>query len=404
MKRRSGRWSRFNRASSRGARCAPFITSQLQRDASSKLGFNVRRTMGVAQRLYEGIDIGDEGTDRPHHLHAYRLAARRAGSNRRSARWIGKQLGAQYLPESPNVYKGKKDAQDAHEAIRPTDASRTPESIARYLSDEQLKLYTLIWRRFVASQMVPAVYDMTTAKIAAESRRRQDLRLPRQRIGAALRRLPQGLRSCQKTRRPTTKRVDANKLPSLDGVKALELEKLVPEQHFTEPPPRYNEASLVKELEERGIGRPSTYASIINTIQDREYVVKHGGSRGRFYPTEIGMVVCDLLVEELPVHLRHQVHRHASKKNWTTSKKARRSGPILLNGFYDHFEEELKYAGKKMRRHQAHGEGDQREVRALRIAAAAEVGQVRQLLCLFGLQQEGPHKLHLHQGEHRGQA
>ncbi len=149
---------------------APFITSQLQRDAANKLGFNVRRTMGVAQRLYEGVDLGTEGT-------TGLITYMRTDSPRVSPEavtgareWIGKELGSQYLPDAPNTYKGKKDAQDAHEAIRPTDAARTPESIARYLSDEQLKLYTLIWRRFVASQMVPAVYDVTTATIAAVSR------------------------------------------------------------------------------------------------------------------------------------------------------------------------------------------------------------------------------------------
>ena len=149
---------------------APFITSQLQRDAAGKLGFNVRRTMGVAQRLYEGVELGPDGstglitymrTDSP------RVAPEAIQGARE---WIGKNLGKQYLPESPNVYKGKKDAQDAHEAIRPTDVARTPESIAKYLSDEQLKLYRLIWQRFVASQMTPAVFDVTTAKIAAVSR------------------------------------------------------------------------------------------------------------------------------------------------------------------------------------------------------------------------------------------
>ena len=149
---------------------APFITSQLQRDAASKLGFNVRRTMGVAQRLYEGVELGPDGstglitymrTDSP------RVAPEAIASARE---WIGKQLGKQYLPETPNMYRGKKDAQDAHEAIRPTDASRTPESVAKYLSDEQLKLYRLIWQRFVASQMPPAVFDVTTARIAAVSR------------------------------------------------------------------------------------------------------------------------------------------------------------------------------------------------------------------------------------------
>src|ERR1039458_3923714 len=278
---------------------APFITSQLQRDAANKLGFNVRRTMGVAQRLYEGVDLGTEGTtglitymrtDSP------RVAPEAIASARA---WIGKELGTQYLPESPNVYKGKKEAQDAHEAIRPTDASRTTESIARYLSDEQLKLYRLIWQRFVASQMVPAVYDVTTATIAAKSAKTgktYDFRVS----GSVLR-----FDGFLKVYEVAEEKKDdddesSNKLPILDGVKALELEKLDEEQHFTQPPPRYNEASLVKELEERGIGRPSTYASIINTIQDREYVTKHGGSRGRFYPTEIGVVVCDLLVKNFP--------------------------------------------------------------------------------------------------------
>ncbi len=326
----------------------PFITSQLQRDASSKLGFNVRRTMGVAQRLYEGIEVGAEGsvglitymrTDSPRVAPEAKVAARE---------WIKTQLGPQYLPETPNSYKGKKDAQDAHEAIRPTDAARTPESLARYLSDEQLKLYTLIWRRFVASQMMPAVFDVTTVKIAAEStkaKKTYDFR-----ASGSVMRFDGFLKLYEvaSDKREDDEDESANKLPNLDGVKALDFEKLNHEQHFTEPPPRYNEASLVKELEERGIGRPSTYASIINTIQDREYVVKHGGSRGRFYPTEIGMVVCDLLVESFPyifdtkytARLEEELDDiEDGKEKWTT----------LLNGFYDHFEDELKDAGKKMR-------------------------------------------------------
>jgi DNA topoisomerase-1 len=327
----------------------PFITSQLQRDASSKLGFNVRRTMGVAQRLYEGVDLGDEGT-------TGLITYMRTDSPRVSpdaiegARaWIGKQLGAKYLPGTPNLYKGKKDAQDAHEAIRPTDASRTPESIARYLSDEQLKLYTLIWKRFIASQMVPAVYDQTIAKIAALSSRdgkTYDFRL----TGSVLR-FDGFLKIYEVSEEKKTDDEEdslANKLPNLDGVKALELEQLFPEQHFTEPPPRYNEASLVKELEERGIGRPSTYASIINTIQDREYVVKHGGSRGRFYPTEIGMVVCDLLVESFP-YIFDTKYTARLEEELDDIEEGKEKWTVLLNGFYDHFEDELKHAGKKMR-------------------------------------------------------
>ena len=324
----------------------PFITSQLQRDAANKLGFNVRRTMGVAQRLYEGIEIGAEGTtglitymrtDSP------RVAP---GAIAGAREWITAQLGSKYLPADPNLYKGKKDAQDAHEAIRPTDAARTPESIARYLTDEQLKLYTLIWRRFVASQMVPAIFEVTTANIevkSAKTGKTYDFRVS----GSVLR-----FDGFLKVYEVTEDKKDdddesANKLPSLDGVKTLELDELLPEEHATQPPPRYNEASLVKELEERGIGRPSTYASIINTIQDREYVVKHGGSRGRFYPTEIGMVVCDLMVKNFP-YIFDTKYTARLEEELDDIEEGKEKWTDLLSGFYDHFEDELKVAGKKM--------------------------------------------------------
>jgi DNA topoisomerase-1 len=322
---------------------APFITSQLQRDAASKLGFNVRRTMGVAQRLYEGVDVGAEGTtglitymrtDSP------RVAPEAIAGARE---WITKQLGAKYLPATANVYKGKKAAQDAHEAIRPTDVSRTPESIARYLTEEQLKLYRLVWQRFVASQMMPAIFDVTTARIAAVSvktGKTYDFRLS----GSVVR-----FDGFLKVYEVSEEKKDdddeaSNKLPNLDNVKKLELDELENEQHFTSPPPRFNEASLVKVLEERGIGRPSTYASIINTIQDREYVTKISG---RFYPTEIGMVVCDLLVKNFPyifdiaytARLEEELDEiEEGTEKWTT----------LMNGFYDYFVEELKDAGVKM--------------------------------------------------------
>ncbi len=324
----------------------PFITSQLQRDAANKLGFNVRRTMGVAQRLYEGVDLGPEGTtglitymrtDSPRVAPEAKVAARE---------WIEKTLGAKYLPEKPNEFKGKKDAQDAHEAIRPTDAARTPESIARYLSDEQLKLYTLIWKRFVASQMVPAVYDVTTANIAAVSAKTgksYDFR-----ASGSVMRFDGFLKVYEMSEEKRDEEDEsANRLPSLDGVKALQRESLTPEQHFTQPPPRYNESSLVKELEERGIGRPSTYASIINTIQDREYVVKHGGSRGRFYPTEIGVVVCDLLVKNFP-YIFDTKYTARLEEELDDIEEGKEKWTDLLNGFYDYFEEELKDAGKNM--------------------------------------------------------
>jgi DNA topoisomerase-1 len=258
--------------------------------------------------------------------------------------WIGKQLGKQYLPASPNVYKGKKAAQDAHEAIRPTDPARTPESVARYLSDEQLKLYTLIWRRFVASQMVPAVYDVTSVNIAARSSK--DGKIYDFRASGTVLRFD-GFLKVYEASEDKDDDEKTNRLPNLDGVKALGLDTLTPEQHATQPPPRYNEASLVKELEERGIGRPSTYASIINTIQDREYVVKHGGSRGRFYPTEIGVVVCDLMVKNFP-YIFDTAYTAKLETELDDIEDGREKWTDLLHGFYDHFEDELKVAGTKM--------------------------------------------------------
>jgi DNA topoisomerase-1 len=321
----------------------PFITSQLQRDASSKLGFNVRRTMGVAQRLYEGVDIGDEGTTG---LITYMRtdSPRVAPEAIEGAReWISKKLGAKYLPATPNVYKGKKDAQDAHEAIRPSDVSRTPESIARYLTEEQLKLYRLIWQRFVASQMLPAIFDVTTAKIAAVSSKTgktYDFR-----VSGSVLRFDGFLKVYEVAEEPKDDEEESsNKLPDLDNVKALALEKLLDEQHFTSPPPRFNEASLVKVLEERGVGRPSTYASIISTIQDREYVSKISG---RFYPTEIGMVVCDLLVKNFP-YIFDIAYTAKLEEELDDIEEGKEKWTALLNGFYDHFEEELKDAGSKM--------------------------------------------------------
>jgi DNA topoisomerase-1 len=321
----------------------PFITSQLQRDAASKLGFNVRRTMGVAQRLYEGVDVGAEGTvglitymrtDSP------RVAPEAIAGARE---WIGKQLGPQYLPKEPNVYKGRKAAQDAHEAIRPTDATRTPESIARYLTEEQLKLYRLIWQRFVASQMTQAVFDVTTAKIeavSAKTGKTYDFR-----VSGSVVRFDGFLKVYEVLEEKKDEEDEsANKLPDLDQVKRLELEKLENEQHFTQPPPRYNEASLVKVLEERGIGRPSTYASIINTIQDREYVTKIGG---RFYPTEIGMVVCDLLVKNFP-YIFDVAYTAKLEEELDEIEEGNEKWTDLLKGFYGYFEDELKDAGKNM--------------------------------------------------------
>ncbi len=311
---------------------APYITSKLQQDASNRLGFNVRRTMGVAQRLYEGVEIGRHGT-------VGLITYMRTDSTRASAEsiaaareYVQGSLGAKYLAGEAIDYKGKKDAQDAHEAIRPTNVSFTPESIRQYLSEEQFKLYDLIWRKFVSSQMSNAVSDQTTIEVAAQADHLYNFRIS----GSILK-----FKGFQAIWESASE--DAI-LPEVAAGDALTLRELKPEQKFTEPPPRFNEASLVKTLEEKGIGRPSTYASIINTIQDRDYVKKIGA---KFVPTEIGMVVTELLVKNFPyifetgytATLEGELDAvEAGEERWTD----------LLDGFYTHLEQELAVAGRDM--------------------------------------------------------
>jgi DNA topoisomerase-1 len=323
---------------------APFTTSKLQQDASRQLGFNVKRTMGVAQRLYEGIEIGSEGAVG---LITYmRTDSTRVSPDAISAvrGWIKQKLGDSYLPASANVFKSKKDAQDAHEAIRPANPELIPDDIRRYLSDEQYKLYKLIWQRFVASQMMPAVYDQTTVDIVAKADRSYDFRV----TGSVLK-FDGFLKVYEESKEKKDEDDESlsNKLPALNAGDKLSLKELKPEQHFTEPPPRYNEASLVKELEEQGIGRPSTYASIINTIQDREYVQKMGGRNGRFVPTEIGTVVTDLLVKNFP-YIFDTKYTAKLEEELDDIEDGKEKWTDLLNGFYGHFAEELADAGKKM--------------------------------------------------------
>ncbi len=285
----------------------PFITSKLQQEAFKKLRFPVRKTMQVAQRLYEGIEVGPDGS-------VGLITYMRTDSTRvsddalRDVRVrIAETYGAEYLPERPLVYKTKKDAQDAHEAIRPTYLERDPESIKRYLGKEEYALYKLIWNRFVASQMLPAVYDESVAEIEAQALAGGPLYLLRAR-GSTLKfkgflavyeetpdekveQKPQGDAAPPDDAEAVP---DAGLLPALAEGDTLRLLKLDTDQHFTQPPPRFSEASLVKELEENGIGRPSTYASIISTIEAREYMEKRDA---KLYPTELGFLVTDLLVQ-----------------------------------------------------------------------------------------------------------
>ena len=268
----------------------PFITSKLQQEASRKFGFPVKKTMMVAQKLYEGIELGNEGA-------VGLITYMRTDSVRVSdgalndvRSFIGSEYGDSYLPAKANFYKGKKDAQDAHEAIRPTDVNRTPESLASKLGPDELKLYRLIWQRFVASQMTPAVFDQTTIDIKAG-------RFIFRATGS-VQKFDGFLKVYQEGRdeKPAEDEDDEaeRNLPLVSEGEQLKLNSITPEQHYTEPPPRYSEATLVKALEEKGIGRPSTYAAIMTTIQDREYVEK---IESRFHPTPLGMTVNDLLLE-----------------------------------------------------------------------------------------------------------
>ena len=311
---------------------APYTTSKLQQDASSRLSFNVRRTMGVAQRLYEGVEIGKDGT-------VGLITYMRTDSTRVSAdsivearEYVKKKLGDKYLPLAAIDYKGKKDAQDAHEAIRPTRVEYTPESIKNSLSDEQYKLYKLIWEKFVSSQMVPAVFDQTTVEIAAKADKTYDFR-----VSGSILKFDGYLAVWQNASEDTI-------LPDVKNGDKLDMEGLDPEQKFTEPPPRFNEASLVKVLEEQGIGRPSTYASIINTIQDRDYVKK---IQGKFVPTEIGTVVTGLLVKNFPYIFDAQ-YTAKLEGELDAVEDGEEKWTDLLNGFYDHFEKELLFAGTHM--------------------------------------------------------
>lgn len=290
---------------------APFITSRLQQEASRKLHFSPKKTMTLAQQLYEGIEIGAEGatglitymrTDSPRISNEAMVDAREV---------IQTRFGAEYLPATPNVYKTSKAAQEAHEAIRPTSAARDPESIRQYLEHDQYNLYKLIWNRFIASQMVPAILDVTridsspvgtTARYIFRSTGTV-VKFPGHTIVYM-----EGVDKEAPSQKPKADQEaddDERQLPALSEGERLRLVEqeaqtvpgLLSKQHFTQPPPRYNEALLIKELEEKGIGRPSTYAAIISTIQDRKYVEK---TEGRLVPTETGKTVNDFLLKGFP--------------------------------------------------------------------------------------------------------
>lgn len=310
---------------------APFTTSSMQQDAARKLGFTSRKTMMLAQQLYEGLELGKRG---PVGLITYmRTDSTRISelAQEEAREFIEAQFGKEYVPAKPNSYSTGKKSQDAHEAIRPTSIALTPESVEEYLSKDQWKLYSLIWQRFAASQMTAAVYDTMSILVSAGERYLCKT------TGSRLK-FP-GFTAVYAGADVTKKEKDVV-LPELAAGDELLLAKMLPQQHFTEPPPRYNDASLVKTLEEKEIGRPSTYAPIIETIQARGYVQridKH------FQPTELGFVVLDMLEEYFKdiVDVRFTANLENELDEIAEGKVGKNA---LLKEFYDPFEATLEKA------------------------------------------------------------
>jgi DNA topoisomerase I len=327
----------------------PFVTSKLQQEAARKLGFQPRRTMQLAQQLYEGVELGNEGS-------IGLITYMRTDSTRISAdalaavrQHIQGQYGKDYLPGKPNAFRSKKGAQDAHEAIRPTSLDYSPERVRRYLRRDLFQLYSLIWDRFVASQMVPAVYDQTSFEIPVQE---AVFRATGQQI-----KFDGFMKVYIEGRDERAQQADGaddddepqeleGVLPDLQKGDALKLLSMDPRQHFTQPPPRYSQASLIKELDEKGIGRPSTYAAIISNILDREYVIQNEGRA--LAPTDLGFLVTDLLVESFPDILNVEFTAgmedeldkiEEGKEKWTKAMKR----------FYTPFSRDLKKAEKEMR-------------------------------------------------------
>ena len=314
----------------------PFRTSTLQQDASRKLRFGPRKTMRIAQQLYEGIELGEEGNVA---LISYMRtdSTRIAKEAQDEARdFIVEQHGKRFCPSKPNVFRMKKGVQDAHEAIRPTSCYRTPDAVAKNLTGDQLALYTLIWKRFLASQMTPAVYDKTTADIVAGKFMF--------RASGLVVKFPGFTALYQEATEDNGTPDEDKALPEIHEGEEAKPVQIVPNQHFTKPPPRYSEASLVRALEEKGIGRPSTYAEIVSTIQTRNYVSRR---KGRLHPTDLGQVVNELLVESFPrildVGFTAQMEDELDK-----IEEGKLDWQALLREFYSDFESTLEQAEQNM--------------------------------------------------------
>lgn len=317
----------------------PFITSTLQQEASRKLRFSVKKTMAIAQKLYEGIELGAVG---PMGLITYmrtdsvRISDQALSESRK---YIMDKYGNKYLPEKPSLYKVKKSAQDAHEAIRPTSFDFGPDKIKAHLAGDEFELYKLVWQRFLASQMTPIIYDQTSIEIKSEKAAFRT-------TGSIIK--FEGFSKVYiegKEEDEQNGEDDEKKLPKLSKDQSLSLKDLKMEQHFTQPPPRFSESTLVRELEEKGIGRPSTYSSIISTIQDREYVKRENR---KLKPTVLGKSVNDMLIDGFPEILDVKFTADMEDKldkveqgsiNWVE----------LLKDFYKVFSQRLLQAEDKMK-------------------------------------------------------
>ncbi|HOU39746.1 MAG TPA: type I DNA topoisomerase [Promineifilum sp.] len=322
---------------------APFTTSTLQQEASRKLGLGTTRTMRLAQELYEGVNVGEGNVGLITYMRTDSVTVAAVAQEQARA-FIAETYGADYLPDKAPVYKTRsKTAQEAHEAIRPTAVTRTPAALKEHLSREQLRLYTLIWQRFVASQMAPALYDTVSVDIWAGPARTPAAQRPYLFRASGSTLAFRGFLAVYGADDPDEDNGtegDGPQVPTdLRAAEALDLLQLLPEQHFTQPPPRYSEASLVKALEEHGIGRPSTYASIISTIQARGYIDQE---QKRLRPTEIGSIVNDMLVQYFPdllsvdftARLEDELDEIAEGKPWVP----------VIGQFYQKFEKDLGVA------------------------------------------------------------
>lgn len=313
----------------------PFITSRLQQEASRKLGFTAKKTMMVAQQLYEGMEMGKEGL-------VGLITYMRTDSTRLSKEavqearaFIKETYGEDYLPAKPPVYKSKKSAQEAHEAIRPTYLKYTPEAVERHLTKDQSRLYHLIWMRFIACQMRPAILDQTKVEIGAG-------RYLFNATGTIMK-FP-GFTAVYEEGKDVEEEKEGL-LPKLEKGEELPLKELSPRQHFTQPPPRFTEPTLVKELEDNGIGRPSTYAAILSTVQEREYVVKENR---QFKPTELGFLTTDLLVESFPKILDVAFTAHLEEE-LDMVEEGKLSWLGVMKEFYGPFKKDLERAKSDMK-------------------------------------------------------